>query len=159
MPCVGLTSLHPTPEKMEQAVRKVCQCPVSGSRLCTVATNTIEWKIKVSANALSQAHVSAPAYNISLTALWEEVSMPCLGLASLHAAPCAGYRCSEWCQCPVSGSRLCTFGGACVRRWYGIMCQCPVSGSRLCTPPPKIPSVYAGLRPYFLQYFSELSDF
>ena len=65
----------------------------------------------------------------------KNVSMPYVGLTSLHVSRVLG--------CIIENN----------------MCQCPMSGSRLCTLPLKNPSVYAGFRPYFFVYLSELSDF
>ena len=62
--------------------------------------------------------------------------MPCLGLTSLH-------KLSE--TFPFIQAQ--------------IVCQCPVSGSRLCTLPLKNLSIYAGFKPCFFVYFSEFSDY
>ena len=86
-------------------------------------------------NALCRAHVSAPRRNgLQSTRVTSFVSMHCVGLTSLHnvrsfrRTPNA-YR----CQCPVSGSCLCTRTLLLRRRWQRLLCQCPVSGSCLCT--------------------------
>ena len=110
MPCPRITSLHLI-LPYEELPQEVCQCPMSGSRLCT---------------------------------LIEEGS----GIFSTIV-----------CQCPMSGSRLCTVIDGKMEFPEVPECQCPMSGSRLCTLPPKNPSVYAGFRPCFFMYLSELSDF
>ena len=84
--------------------------------------------------------------------------MPYIGLSSLHSEGvhtgqtpqvCVNALCRalvsaqmkklieilvEWmCQCPISGSRLCTFLESFTQYMWWILCQCPISGSRLCT--------------------------
>ena len=136
----------------------MCQCPVSGSCLCTPSKDyflkqfyttvsmpclglmslhrngeTEHEPINTGVNALSRAHVSARQKRLPM-AMQQLVSMPCLGLMSLHIKAEA-------------------------KSHHKHSCQCPVSGSCLCTLPLKTPSLYAGFKPCFLVYFSELSDF
>ena len=97
-------------KKEEKMAKWRCQCPVSGSRLCTRWNlKTIGTSMNVSmpclgltslhkllwmkdgfnwwcVNALSRAHVSAPK-PIPSFGCCTTVSMPCLGLTSLHPTP------------------------------------------------------------------------
>ena len=67
------------------AKRLGCQCPMSGSRLCTVLFQEKDGSITAGVNALCRAHVSA-------LCTMEENNMAKRPV----------------CQCPMSGSRLCT---------------------------------------------------
>ena len=40
-----------------------CQCPMAGSRLCTLVDEDIEASIEDCVNALCRAHVFAPSWN------------------------------------------------------------------------------------------------
>ena len=86
----------------------LCQCPVSGSRLCTqpVSLHHVERRI---------------------------VSMPCLGLTSLHLSPLSSSSIrSQGCVNALSRAHVSAlnpnFDGT-----NDELCQCPVPGSRLCT--------------------------
>ena len=136
----------------------LCQCPVSGSRLCTAENVYHQILEKLCVNALSRAHVSARRNMRSYKHDAGIVSMPCLGLTSLHFSALFISTLEKMCQCPVSGSRLCTIDFSDLET-LNTMCQCPVSGSRLCTLPLKNLSIYTGFKPCFFVYFSELSDF
>ena len=92
------------------AKRLGCQCPMSGSRLCTVLFQEKDGSITAGVNALCRAHVSA-------LCTMEENNMAKRPV----------------CQCPMSGSRLCTACFCCRECGIRGRCQCPMSGSRLCT--------------------------
>ena len=87
------------------------------------------------------------------------VSMPYVGLTSLHqsnVSPLSDGTSRVNALCRAHVSALASFM---TERIGHEVCQCPMSGSRLCTLPPTNPSVYAGFRPCFFMYLSELSDF
>ena len=65
-------------------VERMCQCPMSGSRLCTAILTTRVCIILSCVNALCRAHVSAQIKERANTMK------------------------KFLCQCPMSGSRLCT---------------------------------------------------
>ena len=111
MPCLGLTSLHfGAWETMKRIVRCVnalsrahvsarshrisdrkswttCQCPVSGSRLCTIAKRGYSFDaddVSMPCLGLTSLHSRKGGNAMTNENL---VSMPCLGLTSLHLTP------------------------------------------------------------------------
>ena len=61
-----------------------CQCPMAGSRLCTLVDEDIEASIEDCVNALCRAHVFAQNAGYLELAEGKAVSMPYVGLTSLH---------------------------------------------------------------------------
>ena len=170
-------------ELFSEKATELCQCPMSGSRLCTdlywITNEDLDYSVSMPYVGLTSLHM----YNSCELIHSTTVSMPYVGLTSLHVpfhnnpkpaiygvnALCrahvsAQYYCIDEdmvvrvaCQCPMSGSRLCTDSirvtpgmiAVCVNalcrahvsaHLLGVtgfcalwLCQCPMSGSRLCT--------------------------
>ena len=84
MPCLGLTSLHSRSKFARVVILNLCQCPVSGSRLCTVIRDEEDAR---------QVMCQCPVSGSRLCTVRKVIKFN---------------KKYFLCQCPVSGSRLCT---------------------------------------------------
>ena len=159
MPCLGLTSLHTERSSYALHELQLCQCPVSGSRLCTHAK-----LFRYYSGVLCQCPVSGSrlcTYGIwgkGISYIWI-VSMPCLGLTSLHHLTLPKRVVSRTVSMPCLGL---TSLHARIERGSSeyLISVNALSRAHVSAPLPlKNLSIYAGFKPWFFVYFSEFSDF
>ena len=156
MPYLGLTSFLPYRRSNIIISRRMCQCPISGSRHFYVLNKFQSGKVKVCVNALSRAHVistaslriqndkehacvnalsrahviSTPIHVTLSKRKRRKVSMPYLGLTSFLLKARKKLCFGLGCQCPISGSRHFYALEYWNNTYNDIVCQCPISGSR-----------------------------
>ena len=107
MPYVGLTSLHSLKSFTEllkgMGVNALCRAHVSAQYYRDMGMMLKE-NVSMPYVGLTSLHQDEKNCNFSST----DVSMPYVGLTSLHRILISSMKVTTWCQCPMSGSRLCT---------------------------------------------------